>query len=136
MAIYDRQQGIASRVASAKNDLEETKQSQAVGNDNLIIKHYQESRTGDEILASTPATFKATFTLTKPSDTYVSMQFYWFTSDPASYAQDIWEDETTVSATDEHISYIKIAVSADVTLSTFLAIVNSTASGTLVLERL
>lgn len=134
--IYNRQLDLAETVHSLKEEIEELKSSQVVGNDNLIIHFYQQS-VGPESITTAGANFRAQFVFDDPPiDTFVSISFTYFYTGIVSIETLTYSDPATIDSLSAQGSIFRVLPASNVTDVFIFASAKSTSPGSLSLVRL
>lgn len=134
--IYNRQMDIAEVVAETRRNIQELKDTQIVGNDNLIIQFYQQS-VGPESITTAGANFRAQLVFDEPPvDTFVSFSFTFFYTGIVSIETLSYTDPATVESTSAQGSIFRVIPASNVTDVSIFASAKSTSPGTFSLVRL
>lgn len=96
MSIYNRTNNLPEEVAKLQNNIDEIKQTQIIGNDNLVVYSDQFELDGQTLTANVTAIFKFTFTFTDESTSYVLPRFSTF-NQTSSFNAVFYADPTTVN---------------------------------------
>lgn len=137
--IYDRQPatGLVRDFLDTEQAIEDVKDSQIVGNDNLVIGFYIDDLSGQVVGANTTAVFKATFTFDEPpvnSLVQITMDWFDLSAPPFQYTEQRYDDPATIGDMTKQSYYV--VFSPDTTLNVYInAFAKSTSKGTLDLVR-
>lgn len=135
MSIYNRTNDLPEEVSSLQKSVDEIKQVQVIGNDNLVVNFYgASSLLSYPLIANTTAIFKTTFTFDSPSDNYLQI-FYYFTIS-SSYNLHIYNDPSTVTDKDKKSFFFTITSNSNVDINMMEPIIKSSMNGTLLFERI
>ena len=98
MGIYNRTNNLPEEVSSLQNSINEIKQAQIIGNDNLKVYWYSDDLASSIITAGSTAIIKMTFTFDSPSTSYVMPHFYFNFENSTTYNDFFYADPLTVNS--------------------------------------
>ena len=96
MGIYNRTNNLPEEVSSLQNSINEIKQAQIIGNDNLKVYDTQAQISGQTLITNVTAIFKFTFTFNEASTSYVLPRFSTF-NQTSSFNAVFYADPATVN---------------------------------------
>lgn len=117
MATYDRANNLPSEVAELQKTVKDIKQSQIIGNDNLVV--YLKSAPlmpAQSLLANTPAVIKMTFTFDSQSTSYVIPRIQFSLTGGVAYNQNFYADPSTIDNLNSRSWYYVITPASNTTL--------------------
>lgn len=114
MSTYDRANNLPEEVKSLQDNLNELKQVQIIGNDNLRVYNFRDGIDGQTLTASVNAIFKFTFTFDEPSTSYVLPRFS-VNNQPSSFNATFYADPATVNSTTSKSWFYSITTTDTVT---------------------
>lgn len=134
MIIYKRQDEFASSIVESEKELQEIKNSQVVGNDNLVVQHYEETYGSDFV---TSAKYKAEFVFNEPTTAYVMLSIYWDSLAVFGYEQITYNDPATMNDDAKKSFILELYVfGGGANIDNITAIADSTKPGTLSISKL
>lgn len=115
MSIYDRTNDLPEEVVSLQKSIDDIKQIQIFGNDNLRIYRFSDnSFPGQTLTAGVTAIFKFTFTFNEPSTSYV-LPRYFIVNQTSGYNATFYADPLTVNDITKKSWFYSITVNTTVT---------------------
>lgn len=134
MIIYKRQDEFTNSILESEKYLQELKTSQVVGNDNLVVQHYEEAY-GSEFVTS--AKYKAEFVFNEPTTAFVMLSIYWDSLSVFGYEQIMYNDPATMNDNTKKSFMLELYVfGGGATIDNITAIADSTKPGTLSISKL
>lgn len=128
-----REMTVAGILSERRKELEALKSSQRIGNDNFVIRHYEDSLSSEFVNGT--AEFEAKFVFDSPSTAFVSLSVSWETSEIFNYEQVYYDLPATLGSDQEHSLVLAISIPDGGLLDTVTATADSTEKGTLTLAR-
>ena len=98
MGIYNRTNNLPEEVSSLQNSINEIKQAQIIGNDNLKVHNYVDVLYSSTITSGSTAIIKMTFTFESPSTSYVLPRFNMYFEGAVGYNDFFYADPLTVNS--------------------------------------
>jgi|GEM_PF-5624755 len=133
--IYKRDKSFPETVGDLAQEVKDIKSLQRVGNDNLVVRYYEDSLTGISVAEDETALFRGTFVFNNPSNSYAPIFFSWTSLDFFFYVETIYDDPNTATSTTMKRAFI--AITPDASMNMYIrASCKSTEQGTFVLEKL
>ena len=137
MSVYDRTNNLPEEVASLQKNVDEVKQMQIIGNDNLVTNFYGATFMYEyDIDANATAIFKTTFTFDSPSDNYLQIFYYWYSMGATTYNENRYADPLTVNDRTKKSFYMIITPTVFTQTVIMEPIIKSSMNGTLLFERI
>ena len=129
MGIYNRTNNLPEEVSSLQNSINEIKQAQIIGNDNLKVYGDQAQISGQTLMANVTAIFKFTFTFNEDSTSYVLPRFSTF-NQTSSFNAVFYADPATVNDITKKSWFYSITTTSTVNNVIFFFEPQSTTIGT------
>ena len=134
MGTYNRDTDFTGEVKSLNDSLQELKQTQIIGNDNLRVYRFTDTLAGQTLTASTNAIFKFTFTFDSPSNSYILPRFV-LINQTSAYNATFYADPATINSDTSRSWFYSITTTTTVTGVTVIADLQCSDSGTTSIAR-
>jgi len=136
MSVYDRTNNIVGEVALIQKNVDDIKQTQIIGNDNLVIGVYYGNSNTSNISSGSTALYKLTFTFDTPSTNYVLCRYRFGGINLTSFNANFYADPATVNDLTQKSWYFSITVFTNVTSFAISCNMNCSSSGTTTVTRI